>query len=386
MLFIDHAVECTQPAQRNRPGSRSAVAKPPRRHFRNLLEQQNASGRCPMYRTTLSNFYKMNRRILNAIFAVALLLLFLPATSQAHENRPLYIDITEQGLDLYQVQIKVPPTVAINNQPSVLMPEFCSLKGRNLYQCSEALAEQFITIRFAKYNPSVSTFVRLTRSNREIYSDLLTAEEDRWQVPNEETASGVAKHYTWLGVEHILIGLDHLLFLACLLFIARGFKRVVITITGFTLAHSVTLIASAMQWVKVPIAPVETLIAFSILFLAVEIARKELFNGEESTLTYRHPILVSLSFGLLHGFGFAAVLSDIGLPQTEVVTGLLFFNIGVELGQLAFTVVCLALGTISARLLASQPLQHAAVSVAIYGIGILSAYWLFDRGASVFMG
>ncbi|NIB44924.1 HupE/UreJ family protein [Pseudomaricurvus alkylphenolicus] len=306
------------------------------------------------------------------------LLVLLPLSVQAHENRPLYVDIIEQADFNYQVRMKIPPTVPRHNQPSLLMPEQCQRLAASQYRCSGPLAGETLQIRYAQYNPSVSAFLRLSLLNGEQYSSLLAATETDWVVPEQESFGGVARHYTWLGIEHILIGLDHLLFVACLLFIAGTFRRVLMTATGFTLAHSITLVLSALEMVRVPVAPVETLIAFSILFLAVEIAR-----GRENTLTFRRPILVSSSFGLLHGFGFAAVLRDIGLPQTELVSGLLFFNLGVEIGQVLFILACVAVMALVKRVLSEQRLYQAE-AVAIYAVGILSSYWLFDRGWGVF--
>jgi hydrogenase/urease accessory protein HupE len=191
----------------------------------------------------------------------------------------------------------------------------------------------------------------------------------------------VAAQYTLLGVRHILEGIDHLLFLVCLLMVARTPRRIAITITGFTLAHSVTLILSALDLVRVPVEPLEAAIALSIVFVATEIAR-----GRRDVLTYRHPIAVSTSFGLLHGFGFAAVLNEIGLPQTELAASLLFFNVGVELGQLAFLAASLVVWTTSsaaARRVAApstwQARARAAEPSAAYLIGSTASFWMIDR-------
>lgn len=306
-----------------------------------------------------------------------LVLALISLQAQGHENRPLYVDIIEQSTQIYKLQVKIPPTVDAQNRPSVRMPESCTLQGAQIYRCDGSLTGQTIHIEYPQYNPSVSSFARLKLLSGEEYSALLAATESSWEVPTEESALGVAKHYTWLGIEHILIGLDHLLFIACLMFIAGNLKRMIITATGFTVAHSMTLVMAAMEWVRVPIAPVETLIAFSIVFLAVEIVR-----NNPQTLTYRKPVLVSTSFGLLHGFGFASVLQDIGLPQTEIVTGLLFFNIGVELGQVAFILV--AVGAV--RLLSitlSQSLLGRLQIMSIYAIGTLASFWLYDRAWGV---
>jgi hypothetical protein len=203
-----------------------------------------------------------------------------------------------------------------------------------------------------------------------------------WRGP-PETAGGVAREYLRLGVGHILGGADHLLFLACLIFVARTRRRILITVTGFTLAHSITLALAALGWVRVPVAPVEAAIALSIVFVATEIAR-----NRRDTLTWRHPIAVASSFGLLHGFGFAAVLREVGLPQTELPMALLFFNLGVELGQVLFIAALLVGWAIARRLLAAlehwsatAALEHLRVPVA-YGVGCISSYWLIARVAA----
>ncbi len=306
-----------------------------------------------------------------------LVLALISLQALGHENRPLYVDIIEQSTQIYKLQVKIPPTVDVQNRPSVRMPKSCTLQGAQVYRCDSTLTGQTIQIEYPQYNPSVSSFARLKLLSGEEYSALLAATESSWEVPTEESALGVSKHYTWLGIEHILIGLDHLLFIACLMFIAGNLKRMIITATGFTVAHSMTLVMAAMEWVRVPIAPVETLIAFSIVFLAVEIV-----TNNPQTLTYRKPVLVSTSFGLLHGFGFASVLQDIGLPQTEIVTGLLFFNIGVELGQVAFILVAVC----AVRLLSmtlSQSLLGRLQIMSIYAIGTLASFWLYDRAWGV---
>lgn len=308
---------------------------------------------------------------------VYLVLLCLSSVVGAHENRPLYVDIVEEQPLTYRVQVKVPPTVDGRNRPQIKLPETCVLQGAQLYLCESSVNGQIVSVEYPAYNPSVSSFLRLKLSNGEEYTALLAATQNDWLVPTEESASGVAKHYTWLGVEHILIGLDHLLFVACLMFVAGTFRRMIITATGFTLAHSVTLALSALELVRFPVAPVETLIAFSILFLAVEIAR-----GNRQTLTYRRPVLVSTSFGLLHGFGFASVLQDIGLPQTEVVTGLLFFNVGVEIGQVLFIAVGAAI-VYGLKRITSDTVQSMVQTLAIYVIGILASYWMYDRALGV---
>jgi len=184
--------------------------------------------------------------------------------------------------------------------------------------------------------------------------------------------------YIELGFEHILIGLDHLLFVACLVYISGSRKKLFFTITGFTLAHSITLFLSASNIVTIPIAPVEAVIALSIIFLAWEIAK-----NRQQSLSLRYPVLVSSSFGLLHGFGFAAVLSDIGLPETERLMALLSFNIGVELGQLAFVLALFILVKLASWLylwMQDKPLTLPMLRLPIsYLCGITATFWFIQR-------
>jgi hydrogenase/urease accessory protein HupE len=181
------------------------------------------------------------------------------------------------------------------------------------------------------------------------------------------------------GIEHILKGFDHLLFVACLIFIAGTWRRILVTITGFTLAHSVTLTLAGLELVSIPIPPIEATIALSIVFLAREIAL-----DRRDTLTWQHPIAVSASFGLLHGFGFASALSEIGLPQTEIPAALLAFNVGVEIGQVVFvvSVICiLQLFTQSLKSLKADStnwLQKIEKPVA-YAVGSITMLWTLER-------
>lgn len=297
---------------------------------------------------------------------------------QAHESRPYYIEITETAENVFKVLQKVPPTVDAGNQPELLFSQSCTSQKTakaQIAQCSKTLAGQSLIISYPKYFPSVSTMIRYKNLAGEQHTALLTPEEKSWVVPDAETTSATARQYTLLGIKHILAGWDHLLFLACLLLIARTGRRVLITITGFTLAHSVTLALSALKLVSVPVPPVEAVIALSVVFLATEIAR-----DRHDTLTWRYPIAVSTSFGLLHGFGFAAVLGEIGLPQSELVAGLLFFNVGVELGQIAFVLAVLL--AIRGLLLLSMDIRKPLFEKHLaYGVGCLAAFWFVERVA-----
>jgi hydrogenase/urease accessory protein HupE len=195
-------------------------------------------------------------------------------------------------------------------------------------------------------------------------------------VPRDPGALEVVGSYSMLGVEHILRGPDHLLFVLGLLLLVPTTRLLVQTITAFTLGHSITLSAAVLGVAQVPSRPVEVLIAASVLLLAVELAR----DGEARTLLRRAPWLAALAFGLLHGFGFAGALGEAGLPPGDVPLALLAFNLGIELGQLAFVLVVLGAAKLVARWLPSRGALQARRAV-VYAMGILAAFWCFERAA-----
>src|SRR6185436_2163723 len=194
------------------------------------------------------------------------------------------------------------------------------------------------------------------------------------------SALEVVRTYLTLGVEHILLGIDHLLFVLALLLIVKGVRRLVATVTAFTVAHSITLGAATLGFVHVPSAPVEAVIALSILFLASELARRR--AGGSADLTERFPWVVAFSFGLLHGFGFAGALSEVGIPQQAVPLALLFFNVGVEIGQLLFIAAVFGFGWL-VRLSAVRVPAIWPRAVA-YGVGSAAAFWVVERTIAVF--
>lgn len=332
-------------------------------------------------------------------FAAAIWLAMVFAGHQvaAHESRPVYLNLTETGVNSFTIHTTAPVTVQAINLPVLTLPDDCSqtmpariasaagANGREeSWHCESDLAGRTVDFAFPEFNPSISILVRVSYLTGESHSLLMAPGESNWRMPRREAAGGVAKQYFLLGTEHILVGYDHLLFLLCLLFISGGIRRIVVTVTGFTLAHSLTLALAAFQVIRLPVPPVEAAIALSILYLATEIA-----HGRRDTLTWRRPILVASSFGLLHGLGFAAVLGEIGLPQTEVPMALLFFNVGVEAGQLVFVFTVLALYWLAHKAIKFQPITRGAVGApalppvraAATVIGSLAAFWMIDRVA-----
>ena len=186
--------------------------------------------------------------------------------------------------------------------------------------------------------------------------------------------------YTVFGIEHILEGYDHLLFVLCLLLIASTVKKLMWAITGFTLAHSITLILSTLDIVQLPIVVVEAVIALSIVFLAIEIAKNSFNKSQQCSLTYRYPVVVSSSFGLLHGFGFASVLLELGLPKNDQFLALAFFNIGVELGQVFFISGVLLLIWLVKKLTdISRERIKRYEKINAYLIGSIASMWLIER-------
>jgi len=326
---------------------------------------------------------------------LALLTLLVSSTAQTHDARPNYVQITETQADTFGVSWKVPASMPGSTLPYPTLPEDCVAErqpawqqsgaeyvGQQVFRCGRGLSGRVVGIEFPVINPSLSTLYKIKLANGEEHLRILKPSETQWTVPDAEDRFAVGTEYTWLGIEHIWIGIDHLLFVACLLFIARTSRRLLITITGFTVAHSATLALSVLDLVRIPTPPVEAAIALSVVFMAWEIVK-----GNDQSLAYRFPVAVSSSFGLLHGFGFAAVLRDIGLPQTELPTALLFFNVGVEIGQILFVAALLVgfyvLRPAFVRVLRSVRYDEvhwrSPTAPASYLIGTIASYWMIER-------
>ncbi|WOH38657.1 HupE/UreJ family protein [Thalassotalea fonticola] len=222
---------------------------------------------------------------------------------------------------------------------------------------------------------SGDVLLRVSDTQQQTITTVLNIEQPSFIVNSlvATTAFNTALTYIELGIEHILIGLDHLLFVACLVYISGTGKKLLLTITGFTIAHSITLFLSATGVFVIPIQPVEAVIALSIIFLAWEIAK-----NRKHSLSLRYPVLVSSSFGLLHGFGFAAVLSEIGLPAAEKTLALLSFNIGVEVGQLMFVFALFIVFKFIAIMYKSLSLEKLRIPVS-YACGSIATIWMIER-------
>ena len=328
---------------------------------------------------------------MRALF-VALLVLAAYSPAEAHDARPLSVEIVEETGYVYRVRIRIPPTVEFSNRPTIEWPAGCvpgadrtgvpigfsSFGG--VMMCAGSLEGRTISFHYPQFNPSLSTVVRFSPLDGAVRMAVLTPAVSEWTVPSRPSRARVAMDYTGLGIEHILGGWDHLLFVVGLLMLAGSARRIFWVVTGFTLAHSVTLSLSALGVLAVPVVPVEAAIALSILFLAREIA-----VGRPQSLANRYPFLVSSSFGLLHGLGFAAALSEIGLVSGELLTSLFSFNVGVEVGQILVILPILSVawlagrGRVAHRFPGLGRLRPALPTVCSYAIGVPAAFWFIER-------
>lgn len=329
----------------------------------------------------------MHRRVISYIGIFWLLQFFICSTSIADEIRPGYLELKENSKNIYSVIWKIPAKGNKKLSLYAKLPSTCTNKTQPYSQlingayiqrwivaCDQGLLEQSISISgLATTNTDV--LLRMEFINGASQSVLLTPSRNTFNIPAEASVLQIIGTYTWLGITHILQGLDHLLFVFALLLIVTGKRQLLWTITAFTLAHSITLAGATLGLVYVPQQPVEAVIALSILFLAMEINHTK--RGHPGAAS-RWPWLVAFIFGLLHGFGFAGALAEVGLPQQAIPVALIFFNVGVEIGQLLFVSAVLLTGWALHRL--KQPaLLARSETAAIYIIGSLSSFWLFER-------
>jgi hydrogenase/urease accessory protein HupE len=321
------------------------------------------------------------------LFCLALLSL-APSSVQADDNRPLTVTIVEEGRDLVRLTWKVPANVDQRHVPSLSAGSACNKAGKQrnwsdqighwreeTWHCRAGIAGTSIAITYPIANPSLAAIVRYTRLGASDPQTLLLQPQNTdFVLENKDSGESSFGEFLLLGFKHIWTGFDHLLFVAGLIFVAGTPRRIVSTITGFTIAHSITLALSALDLVRLPTSAIEAVIALSIVFLAVEIVK-----GPRDTLTWRRPIAVAGAFGLLHGFGFAVVLKEVGLPEEGLVTALLAFNLGIELGQIAFAAAVLLLLRYGSRLTARLGISLPAARIAGYCVGTLASFWMFER-------
>jgi hydrogenase/urease accessory protein HupE len=318
---------------------------------------------------------------------VPFLLLLFAASVQAHEIRPAYLKITEIENNVFDVLWKAPVRGTMRLKIEPVLPEhFENVTPPQVQVLPDAIVKTWQirsntgtlaggTIVIAGLDMTITdALINIIFLDGRSFSHILKPAEPTYTVPEKSTSAKVAWTYLVLGIENILGGIDHLLFVLALLLLVNNTWLLVKTITAFTVAHSITLAAAVLGFVSVPIAPVEAVIALSILFLAAELAHRQ--QGKTG-LTERYPWLVSFTFGLLHGFGFASALSNIGLPQNQIPLALFQFNVGVEIGQLMF--VAIALSVIWTIRQLKMELPAWANQIPNYTIGSVAAYWCIQR-------
>ena len=304
-----------------------------------------------------------------------------------HTIKPAYLSILSSGDTSYTIVWKVS---TLNNRKNTLSPIFPPMCKQNNIQSIHA---QDYTTTYSTLNcqkPLFSHSISIQNISKELMQVIFHFKQNNVSyfsqfdptttslvIKNKKIATTweTVKSYIFLGIEHILTGYDHLLFILSLVLLIHNTKMLLLTITAFTLAHSVTLGATAMHWIHAPSTFIEQLIALSILLLATELyyAEKNKFG-----LSSHYPWVIAFFFGLIHGFGFASALSELGLPQNHLLLSLVSFNAGIELGQLFF-IACLLILMYVSKYMINEKHRHLMKLFTIYFIGTMAFYWLIER-------
>jgi hydrogenase/urease accessory protein HupE len=314
------------------------------------------------------------------------------AGAAAHPLAPALLELREIAPDRFEVLWRTSTLRAQRADVTPVLPSGCggatpqavTLEDNDAYvarwtvTCTGGLAGQPVSVHGLEAS-GINVFVRVERLAGEPWTQLLDAQQPQVTVPPPAASPPVLPEYLALGVTHLLTGFDHVLFIAGLLLLVRGGRRLLWTITAFTAGHSVTLSLATLGLVRVNPALMELGIALSILYLACEAARPA---AAPATVFARRPWLIAAGFGLLHGMGFAGALAGVGLPQGEIPLALLGFNLGIELGQLLLIAGWLAAAFALHRSGSTEGwLQRRALPV--HALGALAAFWCFERGTAL---
>jgi hydrogenase/urease accessory protein HupE len=321
---------------------------------------------------------------------LALIAAVLPVSApSAHEVRPAYLQINEIEPGRYQFLWRTPVLSGMPLPVVLQLPEnirHLTLPSRQ--ELPDSVVERGVIggadaelpgkrIAFPGLQATVTDVLIRVRLLDGTHTTTLVHPSQPWvEIAMRQGLLAVAGAYLTHGIAHILFGFDHLLFVLALILIVRDTRMLLLTVTAFTVAHSITLSLATLGLVHVPGPPVEACIALSILLVASEIARSR--RGEPSLMASR-PWALAFSFGLLHGLGFASALIDIGLPQSDVPLALLTFNIGVELGQLAFIAAVLGAIALAKQLAIPARAEHRLRVAISYVIGTAAAFWFVER-------
>ncbi len=309
-----------------------------------------------------------------------------PTSAKADELRPAYIEMTEQAPGQWSLLWKASTSSRLGQSGEVVIPENCAVEGarrrefagsniltRLELRCDGPVQGQTIGLKGLELS-TTDALVRIAPIDAAMQTVRLTPDQPSATLAQPSAISNVAATYTILGIEHILMGFDHLFFVLALVLLLRGGWLVAKTVTAFTVAHSLTLVGTTLGLLSLPSQPVESVIALSIIFLAVEVVKAK---PDDRRLSERFPWIVAFLFGLLHGFGFAGALAEIGLPEGDVPLALLTFNLGVEIGQLV--IVGAALAVLHGLRRYRDHWLHPAKTAMAYSIGIIATYWFIER-------
>lgn len=323
------------------------------------------------------------------LIRLCLVVLLATQPAFAHEGRPLFLQLTQLTENRFELAWQLPPQLSHAQALTITLAQHGSEpsadgdcrainqisvsitypSGHRQLQCPQGMdtAQLLAKLKFGGQNPGITSLVRLVDDSGHAVSMFFPPGETDLLIKIRAQNNSFF-NYLQQGLLHIASGYDHLLFVFCLVLLCATWQRLVLCISGFTIAHSITLGLAAFEFIWVPISAVEAVIALSIAFLAAEIVR-----NDRRSLTWRHPIAAAAAFGLLHGFGFASALLDIGLPNQETLIALLAFNLGVELGQLGFVLLLIPL------LLLARRAPFDAHKPSAYIIGILAMFWTLQR-------
>ena len=324
--------------------------------------------------------------------AQLLALLLVPLAASAHESRPAYLAVNETAPGQFSVLWRTPVLAGMRLPVALKLPDRAkNLKDPVVSELADSLVERRRIdagpaglaglagerVEFPGLQITITdVLVRVQMRDGTVSTTLVRPSRPWLEIATAPGSLAVARAYVLHGIEHILFEFDHLLFVLALILIVRSRRVLLWTITAFTLAHSITLSLATLGVVRVPGPPVEAMIALSIVLLACEIVRMQ---SGRAGWTSRWPWIVAFTFGLLHGFGFASALTEIGLPQADIPLALLSFNIGVEIGQLLFIGVVLAVLACVKRMRLPAMITRAAFPVASYAIGSVAAFWFIER-------
>ena len=306
-------------------------------------------------------------------YSLLFIIVFAPVLS-AHEFNPAHLVIDEIEDNEYQINWMY-PIKNIGPRAEIIFPETCSNKNQSPYQqgkylvekidliCVESLKGQ--TIEVINLSVLTDALVTFTDRNNDVFEGLMNLKEPRLMVPINKQS--IPSSYLTLGIDHLISGVDHILFILGLMFLVSGTLNLIKTITAFTVAHSITLGLSVLGLISLPQATVEAVIALTIIFLALEISEKKYYKST--------PWLIAFGFGLLHGLGFANALTEIGIANEQLLFSLLFFNLGIEAGQLLMIPVFGALIWLAYKF---NKYNQSATCVS-YVLGSMGFFWLINR-------